>query len=186
MFRGEQTCSLSYKLLRKLYSIAIRINPGPLWPPLIDHSDGGEVGISLKYPFHLSVPDIRKQRVQVWCSFSVDWRESLGLRFLCSKSSVWFFSWSPGGVWGWGECGAMWCLEQTEFCCFLWDSWPKGADTRREIVMGRTWNPPGTFCRCGHDWAGEGSYRVISAAASTLRHSCALLCQRETEKLDAK
>lgn len=54
-------------------SYRLRINSGPLSPPLIDHSDGDEVGISLMYPFHLSVPGIRKQRVQVWLFFfSVD------------------------------------------------------------------------------------------------------------------
>lgn len=60
------------------HSYRLRINPGPLSPPLIDHSDGDYVGISLTYPFHLSVPGIREFRFDVL--------------FLLTEGKVWVYS----------------------------------------------------------------------------------------------
>lgn len=79
-----------------------------------------------------------------------------------------------------------------------WDDWPsvdfpcggqlaKGANKGREV---EPWVWPEIplliLPECVCDQEGEGWYSAISAAASALRHICALLHLRETEKLSLK
>lgn len=99
------------------------------------------------------------------------------------------------------RCVISWRAQGQHFAIFWgcwWDDWPcmdlpcggqlvKGADKRREV---EPWIWPEIplliLSECGCDQQGEGWYSAISAAASVLRHVCALLRLRETEKLSLK